>query len=355
MKWTCFYIAMTLVLAGTNLAFGHGFELDLDDNQITAVSEVQTISQHLFVETLDVASSSIMFSDHGGVEAADEGQLQVPGDSLGIQFLSPLWYSNGGAAVHATTSLTMNATSYDTSTSPNPVLGSVNITGAASNAGSFPVIGNDDHSIGWILSNSGSGIPAGAFGFSYRVTGLRGGDAASPFAASDPLVVIFNTPSFNGSGGTTLNDAQTSIFDAIMQGDFNLDGSATTADTSLMLNALSDLAGYQALHNFMGPADLLAIGDLDRDGAVTNADVQGLLNLLANQTSQFGNGATSAVPEPGAGFLAISAVLALVVFIAETQRKSKQPHQERSLLSGMRRTSLPSAFISINSKSSCPG
>ncbi|HEY2882296.1 MAG TPA: hypothetical protein VGJ15_07675 [Pirellulales bacterium] len=292
-----FFILLSSVL--NRSLFGHGFELSLDGNKIVAESEVATPSPRLFIESLDPFSSTVMFTDHGGVEAADGGGLQLPGDTLALQFVSPLWYSAGATAVHASAGVTLTAQSFDTSTTPNPLLGTVALTGSSANPGSFPVTGDDDHSIGWILS--GNSIPAGAYGFAYRAIGFKDGNPQSPFVASDPLVVVFNTPDFTSSG--SLADAQTTIFQAIYGGDFNLDSQHTSADLDLMLVALTNADQYRAgmdLNDF----EYNAIADLDRDGTVTNADMQNLISLLNGNPS---GGSPQAVPEPDGKLLALLA------------------------------------------------
>jgi hypothetical protein len=290
----------TMLMCGS--ASGHGFGLSLVDNTIHAASEVPTISPHLFTEQFDSSSATEVFSDHGGVEA-DSG-FNLPSDRLSVEFLGPLWYSGGGAAVHAVAGFTLNATSYDTSVVPSTVLGTVNITGSTPSPGSFPVAGNDDHSIGWILSGS-SAIPAGVYGFAYRVTGTSGG--GTPFESSVPLVVAFNTPDFTGAD---LTSAQQAVFNSALEGDFNRDGKLDAADIQEMLGALSDLDAYQSTHDALG-GDMLAIGDIDRDGAVTNLDIQALLNLLPSTGS-----ALQSVPEPRSSVLAVSAIAPCLLSIA---------------------------------------
>jgi hypothetical protein len=282
-------------------ASGHGFGLNLVGNTIEAESEVPTISPHLFTEQFVTASDTILHTDHGGVEA-DTG-FNLPSDQLSVQFLGPLWYSDGTPALHAALGFTLNATSYDTSVVPNAVLGTVNITGSTANPGSFPVVGDDDHSIGWILSGSSS-IPVGVYGFAYRVKGTSGGGL--PFDPSVPLVVAFDTPDFAGN----LAAAQQAVFNAALQGDFNRDGKPDTADIHTMLDALTDLDAYQMAHDVLG-GDLLAIGDLDRDGTVTNLDLQSLLNLIAN--GSVGGGLVSPVPEPSSFALLFAGAVGLLV------------------------------------------
>jgi hypothetical protein len=107
----------------------------------------------------------------------------------------------------------------------------------------------------------------------------------------------------------------------LMPGDLNRDGQVNVADVLAMEQALIDLPAYQAA-NGLSAAQLLLLGNLDGDGAVTNADLQGLITLLANGG---GSGSLTAVPEPGAIVLLLTALPA-IVFVAS-----------RSLLSGRRR------------------
>jgi hypothetical protein len=92
-------------------------------------------------------------------------------------------------------------------------------------------------------------------------------------------------------------------------GDFNQDGSLTSADIAAMLAALTDLAAYKANRN-LSDANLLALGDLNHSLAVTNGDIQPLLNLIATS----GMGAVAGVPEPGTlTLLAIGSCAMLVL------------------------------------------
>ena len=290
------FIAASMVFEIGRTAFGHGFGLSLADNQIEAETEVPTISPHLFVETFDAFSSTTLFTDHGGVEADTGSGFNLPSDQLRIEFLGPLWYSSGGPVQLAASGLTLNATSYDSQGMP---LGNVNLTGSTNSPGNFAVVGDDDHSIGWILS--GDSIPSGAYGFGYRVTGLKDGNLQTPFEPSVPLVVVFNTPDFTGGAAGSLSDAQSAIFNAVLQGDFNRDGKTTAADVNAMLQALADLKSYQTAGD-IPDADLLAIADLDRSGGITNADIQPLLDLLASQAGP------QPVPEPAGLALGLTAL-----------------------------------------------
>ncbi len=89
---------------------------------------------------------------------------------------------------------------------------------------------------------------------------------------------------------------------AIVRGDWNRDGSVTSADLQVMLNALTDLNAYKTT-NSVDAKTLLAIGDFSGDGSVTNADIQPMLNLLASA----GAGSFAAVPEPSAILLGLVA------------------------------------------------
>ena len=91
-------------------------------------------------------------------------------------------------------------------------------------------------------------------------------------------------------------------------GDFDRNRAVNSQDLSAMLNALTNLPGYESTGG-LSNADLLAIGDLNGDGKVTNADLQGLISLLN------GGGGTGAqaVPEPNAMWLGMIAVAALFI------------------------------------------
>ncbi len=260
------------IFAFIRAASGHGFVLTLDGNQIQATSQAPTLSPHLFVGDLDQFSDTVFFADHGGVQAGSG--FSVPSDTFALEFQGPLWFSHGDPATRAPPGMALHGTSYDSFGAP---LGTVNIMGTTVDHSGFPVVGNDSHSIGWILS--ANAIASGAYGFSYRVLGLKNGDPQIPFVASAPLAVVFETPDFVGTANAPL--AEQAIFQALLQGDFNRDGHTTDADIPAMLSALTDMIAYQERFE-LPDADLLAIADLDRSGQVTNADIQGLLDLLTS-------------------------------------------------------------------------
>jgi hypothetical protein len=273
-----------LLLALARPTFGHGFILTWPDDQIEGTSQVPSISPHLFAEQWTPFDPTVMFADHGGVQTASG--LSPAGGS--IEFLGPLWYSSGSTAARATAGIQVTAQSFD---SFGEQLGNtITLTGASTSPGSFPVAGNDAHSIGWILS--GASLPAGVYGFSYRATGF--GDDELP---SVPLVVALSTSGFSG---TALADAQRAVLNAALGGDFNRDGKVTNADINEMLKALIDLDAYTASHDVLG-ADLMALADLNRDGKIANGDIQPLLDLLASS----GAGSIQSVPEPSGATLAV--------------------------------------------------
>jgi hypothetical protein len=305
-RTTCLILVLVcMMLVPQRRASAHGFELDLVNNKIEAHPEnQQNFSDHVFFSPLNQANAHDYFADHGSVEA--ESGINPGSDTLQITFLSPLWYSGGGTAQRATSGITLEATSYDSI--GNQLGNSVDITGTSVNLGGFPVAGDDAHSIGWELFNPGSdpAIPQGVYGFSYRVDGYQNGNPSTPFVSSDPLVVVFNTPTF--TDGATLSAAQSAVFSAIMRGDFNLDGRRTSADISQMLGALADLGSYQTSRN-LEDADLSAIADVNRDGKITGADIQTLLNILKS-----GDSSVSSVPEPSGIVLIGSAALGFMTW-----------------------------------------
>jgi hypothetical protein len=292
-----------LLIALTRTTFGHGFILSWPGDRIEAASQVPGISPHMFAEQWTPFNPTFLFADHGGVQVAS-GSNPTGGS---IEFLGPLWYSDGSTAVRATSAIQVTGESYD---SFGEQLGeTITLTGTSNSPGSFPVAGDDAHSIGWILS--GGSLPAGVYGFSYRAIGF--GDDELP---SVPLVVALSTPGFSGMA---LADAQRAVLNAALGGDFNRDGRVTNADVSEMLKALTDLDAYTASHDVLG-ADLMAIGDLNRDGTVTNGDIQPLLDLLANN----GAGSIQSVPEPSGAVLAFCAAAVWVPLLARPAVRTKE-------------------------------
>jgi hypothetical protein len=82
-------------------------------------------------------------------------------------------------------------------------------------------------------------------------------------------------------------------------GDFNFDEVVDNGDISSMLQALTDVGGFQGQWGLEN-SDLLALADLNHDGQFTNADIQPELDLVA---SLAGSGALSSVPEPSTWLL----------------------------------------------------
>ena len=292
------WFGLALLFISQPLAFGHGFAVSLINNQINAQPEDElNFSNHIFFAPFDQFNDHTYFTDHGSVEAKSGSGINPSTDTLQIEFLGALWYSNGGAAQRATSDLTLEATSYN---SFGGELGNpVDITGTSVSPSGFQVSGTDPHSIGWELSNNPNtapAIPQGVYGFAYRVAGYKNSNMSTPFESSVPLVVVFDTPDFDDD--TNLGSAQLAIFSAIMRGDFNLDGQRSAADIPDMLGAFVNLSAYQTSFD-LSDADVSAIADVDQNGVVTNADLQAMLDLLKS-----GEGQTNPVPEPSTAVMA---------------------------------------------------
>jgi Dockerin type I domain len=82
-------------------------------------------------------------------------------------------------------------------------------------------------------------------------------------------------------------------------GDFNLDGTVTTADVQAMLTALADPNAFESLHG-ISASYFSVMADVNQDGVVNNADVQALISMIANGGA---GGSLTVVPEPAAGIL----------------------------------------------------
>jgi hypothetical protein len=144
---------------------------------------------------------------------------------------------------------------------------------------------------------------------------LQPGDSGGPsfflYAGASPALVGLHWFSSGGSpsfSGDTFVPGYVSAIQAAMTGetlttvspvlgDFNLDGTVTTADVQAMLNALTDLTNYKSLHG-LPDSYLQDIGDINHDGVVDNKDVQALLDLLAAGGSGSSSVGLTLVPEP---------------------------------------------------------
>lgn len=151
--------------------YGHGFTLTLDNNTITPTGSPY------FSRVLTAANEAT----HGGVEV--DGTLAAANPSLNVEFLGGLWFSDGGPAVPAATSMM----SLNTVSSL-----SVTIAGNSGPQAGFPVSGSDSHEILWALL--GVNPTPGVYGLAYSVGGSGTG---GPFNDSPPLVVAFHTLDFN--------------------------------------------------------------------------------------------------------------------------------------------------------------
>jgi hypothetical protein len=168
---------------------------------------------------------------------------------------------------------------------------------------------------------------------------LQPGDSGGPsfflYAGASPALVGLHWFSSGGSpsfSGDTFVPAYVSALQAAMTGetlttvspvlgDFNLNGTVTTADVQAMLNALTDLTNYKSLHG-LSDGYLQDIGDINHDGAVNNKDVQALLDLLAAGGSGGGSGGggLTLVPEPGSiVLLAIGGLVLLWAAVRKTR------------------------------------
>ncbi len=199
-------LAILLAVAMAHSCAGHGFNLSLSGNKIeTDPENTPVIDPQLFVAAFSLPISGVYFTDHGAVDDTDSGDFNSD-DTFQIDFLGPLWFSDGSAAVQESTGLTLDATNQ------YPPFDSVTITGTSSAQTGFAISGQDAHEILWELS--GGTVAPGVYGLAYRISGWQHGNLADPYDPSDTLVVAFNTSGFTGAGGHTLLDAQTAVFAA---------------------------------------------------------------------------------------------------------------------------------------------
>jgi hypothetical protein len=99
-----------------------------------------------------------------------------------------------------------------------------------------------------------------------------------------------------------------------LPGDLNHDGSITNVDFPLLMQALTDPAGY-ALATGVNAADLAILGDANESGAVDNGDMQALLYEIIHGTSFVaGSAPPLSVPEPASASLLLMGAIALASY-----------------------------------------
>jgi hypothetical protein len=187
-------------------------------------------------------------------------------------------------------------------------------------AGPQPGVGYDHIAVNGNLALAGSLHVSFVGGFQSQIQRT---DAFDLFTATGAISGAFDVTSgsrlftTDGIGSFLLSypaeaDSKSVVLsDFLARGDFDRHGTATTADISAMLGALSDLSLYKS-SNSLTDDELSAIGDLDGSGSVNNADLQKLINLVANATaSNSSSAAAQAVPEPPAIILVSAFLLAL--------------------------------------------
>ena len=138
--------AILLAVTTAHTALGHGFNLSLSGNKIEADPENSpVIDPHLFAAAFSLPISGVYFTDHGAVDDTDSGDFNSD-DTFQIDFVGPLWYSNGAAAIPEATGLTLDATNQ------NPPFDSTSFTGTSTAQTGFAISGQDAHEILWELS-----------------------------------------------------------------------------------------------------------------------------------------------------------------------------------------------------------
>jgi hypothetical protein len=96
-----------------------------------------------------------------------------------------------------------------TYTAPN-LIDSSTLNGSSSLADLLDVSGNASHSIQYVLS--AASVPAGVYGFSFRVQG-RNEVRGATYLASDPLIVLLNTSDFTDP--TAVTAARAAVLNAV--------------------------------------------------------------------------------------------------------------------------------------------
>jgi len=101
-------------------------------------------------------------------------------------------------------------------------------------------------------------------------------------------------------------------------GDINQDNAVNAKDVTVMLDALTNGAGFEPSYG-LSPEQAANILDVNNDHQVNNSDLQWLLNYL-----KAGNGNVSEVPEPSSFLLGIMAVAAVALSGIKSQCRCRE-------------------------------
>jgi hypothetical protein len=166
------------------------------------------------------------------------------------------------------------------------------------------------------ISTLGGYTPAVGSTFDILDWGSRSGLFSSLQLPSLSGLAAWNTTRLYKSGELSVVDLNH------VPGDFNRDHQLTAADLPVMLQALTDIPGYESSHG-LTDSDFVAIADLDGSGTGDNADIQAMLNMLAHSNS-FASSAATPVPEPSTKWTMIVAVVILISAAGRLQRDTKK-------------------------------
>lgn len=262
------------------IAWGHGFEIHLQDGEIEIKVEpdesLVNLGPRVFVESLTDVGDGQLFSMDGGVER-HEGSGFGNDNAFRIDLVGRLWFSSGGPALPAGT---QSLTATDATGNLTAML-----DGNSNGAVGFPITAADSDEIGWTITDPSASPPVpGVFGWLYVVGGTD--VDATPYESSQPVVVALHTEDFTNP--VEIERAATAIRNAALMpaaGDFDANGAVEVAD-------------YQWWRERYGSAAALS-ADGNGDGIVGAADYVVWRNAVAA-----GGGAAASVPEPGSPLLA---------------------------------------------------
>jgi hypothetical protein len=245
---------------------------------------IKTGAGTMLISALNTATSTNYANTYTGSTAVNQGRLIV-GMANGINSASALILGGGtfdtGGFNQSLNTLTVSAGS-----------------GIDMGSGASVLQFADSHAVSWTAGSTLSILHwTGTAGSGGGTDQVIFGTTSAGLTAGQVGQIHFQ--GFNGASILSNGEVVPASVSTRILGDWDLNGSVTTADLPAMLTALTDLNVYKSSHSLSND-DLLNIGDVNQSGTITNTDIQAELNLIAGVP---GAGSVAGVPEPASVLL----------------------------------------------------